>query len=561
MIPLLNIPLVEFSRRLFISGGVSLKGLLMLPLYYLQIIPAIPFAVLQQLIFGKSIRLTNLDKDPIFILGHYRTGTTLLQKLLASDKRFGTLTNYDSMFPSINLLMGKRGQKILQRIIQLLKIKNPFFHNSMVLLGEPAEEDDCLMNRASAYSAYWGLVFPRKWKEWLNGSAQISKNEYVEGWRMEYLRLIQYATYRNEGRQLVLKNPPGTERIGLLLSLFPNAKFIYLYRNPYHLYYSVKNMWHKAILRYYSLQKLTEEEQDELIFGHFNYLTSKYEEQKMRIPDGNLIEISYEELMQYPFATVRKIYTKFGLPAFEDTSEDLRAQLKVEREYKSFEYSYDADTLKKIKAHWGRFANKYQYTEPEMEGMPLQDSLTESGGSPKSMPAVIWLTGLSGSGKTTIAHELAGMFAHKQVHPVILDGDEIRAKLNLTAFDEESRKRHILYVGYLASVLEKEGRVVIVALISPYAETRDKVRQMCNRFVEVYVSTSLEVCMKRDTRGLYARAIKGEIPDFTGISAPYYPPLKPEVTIDNGKLSSRESAQMIFNLFQTKFPASPANNV
>ncbi len=161
-------------------------------------------------------------------------------------------------------------------------------------------------------------------------------------------------------------------------------------------------------------------------------------------------------------------------------------------------------------------------------------------------PAVIFLTGLSGSGKTTIAKALVEKYKKKGVTPVLLDGDEIRKVIHQTGFDEESRKKHNLNVGYMASLLESQGNVVIVSLISPYIDIRNEIRGMCKKFVEVHVSTDIKVCMERDPKGLYAKAIAGEIKEFTGISAPYYPPENPEVLIDTGVLNMATCTDKIF---------------
>ena len=161
-------------------------------------------------------------------------------------------------------------------------------------------------------------------------------------------------------------------------------------------------------------------------------------------------------------------------------------------------------------------------------------------------PAVIFLTGLSGSGKTTIARAVMQKLQKKGVTPVMLDGDEIRNVIKQTGFDEQSRKNHNLNVGYMASLLESQGNFVIVSLISPYDDTRNTIRGMCKNFKEVYVSTELKVCMERDTKGLYAKAVAGEIKEFTGISAPYYPPTNPEVIIDTANHSVTESVNKIF---------------
>jgi len=165
-------------------------------------------------------------------------------------------------------------------------------------------------------------------------------------------------------------------------------------------------------------------------------------------------------------------------------------------------------------------------------------------------PAVVFLTGLSGSGKTTIAGELIHRLKRKGVTPILLDGDEIRNAIRLTGFDEDSRKKHNLNVGYMASLLEKQGKIVIVSLISPYDDIRQQIRRMCGRFIEVYVATDLKTCMERDTKGLYAKAIQGEITDFTGISAPYFPPQNPELVLDTTVISPEESSIRIINFLR-----------
>jgi len=165
----------------------------------------------------------------------------------------------------------------------------------------------------------------------------------------------------------------------------------------------------------------------------------------------------------------------------------------------------------------------------------------------KAKPSVVFLTGLSGSGKTTIAIDLAMKLKKKGVVPVMLDGDEIRKAIELTGFDEYSRKKHNLNVGYMASLLEGQGNIVIVSLISPYDDIRNKIREMCRNFIEVYVSTDIEVCKQRDTKGLYEKAIKGEIKEFTGISAPYYAPQNPELELDTAVLSVKECTYKIYN--------------
>lgn len=166
-------------------------------------------------------------------------------------------------------------------------------------------------------------------------------------------------------------------------------------------------------------------------------------------------------------------------------------------------------------------------------------------------PAVIWLTGLSGAGKTTLAQALIPKLQALHLNVEHLDGDNIRQIFPHTGYDARSRDEHVRRVGYLASRLESHGTYVIVCLISPYRESRDFVRGLCQNFIEVYLDTPLEVCEARDSKGLYARARRGEIPHFTGISDPYEPPLQPELRLD-GTRSVEANLTAVMQLLKQK---------
>ena len=146
--------------------------------------------------------------------------------------------------------------------------------------------------------------------------------------------------------------------------------------------------------------------------------------------------------------------------------------------------------------------------------------------------AVIWLTGLSGSGKSTIAHALEERLLTNDIHTIVLDGDKIRKGLCADlGFSPEDRTENIRRIGEVAKLFHDACTVTIVAFISPYREDREKARSMLadGHFIEVFVDCPLVVCEKRDPKGLYKKARSGEIREFTGVSAPYEPPLKPEV--------------------------------
>ena len=165
----------------------------------------------------------------------------------------------------------------------------------------------------------------------------------------------------------------------------------------------------------------------------------------------------------------------------------------------------------------------------------------------------IWLTGLSGSGKSTIAVELEHALIENQHQAYILDGDNIRHGLNKNlGFSPEDRTENIRRIGEVAKLFTEANIITIAAFVSPYREDRDNVRMLLDHdgFIEIYIKCSLEVCEARDTKGLYKKARAGEVKDFTGISAPYEEPLYPELTIDSSKLSVEESTRAILNYLE-----------
>lgn len=166
-------------------------------------------------------------------------------------------------------------------------------------------------------------------------------------------------------------------------------------------------------------------------------------------------------------------------------------------------------------------------------------------GKREPKPSVIWFTGLSGSGKSTLATEVYNEMKTRGYKVEHLDGDLVRDIFPRTGFSKEERDRHIRRIGFLASMLEKNGISVVASFIAPYKESRDFVKNRCRNYKEVYLSTPLEVCEQRDPKGLYAKVRAGEIKNFTGIDDPYEIPENPFLNLDTSKYSIEESVYQV----------------
>ena len=167
---------------------------------------------------------------------------------------------------------------------------------------------------------------------------------------------------------------------------------------------------------------------------------------------------------------------------------------------------------------------------------------------------VLWFTGLSGSGKSTVASAVERELHQQGIKTFILDGDNVRAGLNSDLdFSAASREENIRRIAHVSALMKDAGLVVLSAFVSPYQKDRDFVRECANNdFSEIFISTPLEVCEQRDVKGLYAKARAGEISNFTGISAPFEEPTNPELDVPTHEMSIEEATAMVVDYINTK---------
>ena len=181
--------------------------------------------------------------------------------------------------------------------------------------------------------------------------------------------------------------------------------------------------------------------------------------------------------------------------------------------------------------------------------MPAGQAMPSNRGTSLDAP-VLWFTGLSGSGKSTIAVRVHEELVRRGVDVEYIDGDALREVFPNTGFTRAEREEHLRRTGYMASRLAAHGVTVVASFVSPYRESRDFIRKLCPSFAEIYVATPLEECERRDVKGLYARARRGELRNFTGIDDPYELPEHPELTLDTRTLSVEQSVARVLALYE-----------
>ena len=174
-------------------------------------------------------------------------------------------------------------------------------------------------------------------------------------------------------------------------------------------------------------------------------------------------------------------------------------------------------------------------------------------GRQEIQPVVLWFTGLSASGKSSISDWVTAELRRRGLRVEHLDGDTIRHIFPATGFTRPERDEHIKRIGYLASKLESHGVFVVASFVSPYREARAFVRSLCRHFVEIHVATPVEVCERRDTKGLYVKARRGELRHFTGVDDPYEPPLAPDLVLDMTHMDVGEAGGRVLGVLSRQF--------
>ncbi len=318
-----------------------------------------PLTFLQQLLFNKKVKTIDIsNQQPIFILGHWRSGTTHLHYLFHQDPKYGTLSNYQCFMVNLALL-SKSG---LKSILAPLMPKTRPQDNVVVDPDLPAEEEQplCTMTHRSGFHS-WTFPKNRSYFNTYNLFQNISSKE-KEGWQKDYHFLLQHITYYNNGKQLVLKNPHNTSRVKELLELYPKAKFVFIHRNPYDVFVSTRHLMYRMI-RAQFMQFMSHKEIDNMIFYYFEKTMKKYLSERDLIPKQNLIEVSFDDLEKDSAKEIEKIYTSLNLPGFDKAKENINTYLASVKNYKKNKFrDLKPLVLERINKEWGFAFDAWNYS-------------------------------------------------------------------------------------------------------------------------------------------------------------------------------------------------------
>jgi hypothetical protein len=320
-------------------------------------------AIYDSIVYSKRKKIPLAENPPVFVLGHWRSGTTHLHNLLCMHQRAGYVTTFQTVLP--NHLFGFN-KPLVWLMRKFMPATRPV-DNVELDPNFPQEEEFGLGNvMEMSYYNWW--YFPTDWDEIRNNYLSLNNipTKDLERWKQKYSRFIDRALRYQNRDWFISKNPPNTARIKHLLEMYPDARFIYIHRNPYEVFVSSQRFF-KAILGPLQLQSISDEDFNQQILKAYNALYDEYEAQKSMIPQHRLVEIGYAEFLKDELTSLRNI--------FKELEMDLPAQLDKQwadsmanKEHKSKVYKFDMATIKLVNSALGNRIERLRYQRLSPEG-------------------------------------------------------------------------------------------------------------------------------------------------------------------------------------------------
>lgn len=319
------------------------------------------FAPLQECKYRKKLANVPLPHDPIFILGHWRSGTTFVHNVFAQDSRFGYTTTYQTVFPHYMMSL----QWVLK---PLMKIFIPSHRptDKMELHPDlPQEEEFALQNTCPvSYYNFW--FFPQSMREYCDRFLTMKKAtpDEIADFKDKFMKIVKISMWNSrrnvKDAQYLSKNPPHTGKVKTLVEMFPNAKFIYLIRNPYTVFESSRSFFTQTISPL-QLNTISMEEMEQNILYGYKELYDAYQEQKKYIPDGNLFEVKFEEFENNALEIIERIYKELNIPGWEAARPAIAAYIAKKKGHKKNQYAYDQRTIDMVNEAWGYILDDWSY--------------------------------------------------------------------------------------------------------------------------------------------------------------------------------------------------------
>ena len=352
--PLMGSSVLNYIK-VILSNKVDIKFYLHVFLTFLVVLLISPFQLIDKIIFFFK-RNNQKKSDPIFIIGHWRSGTTLLHNLLSLNKNIGFINTYNSLF--INNIYTSFLFKTLMRIT--MPKERP--SDRIKLDVDLPQEDEFAVSNYVNISHYNFFFFPNDYKKFYSEAIRFNSNKSSK-WLNAYSKLLNRIYLYTNKSQLIIKNPSNTSRIKYLLKKYPNAKFIHIYRNPVYVYLSTYKFF-SELFPSVNLQKIDDKLLHDLIIYNYREMYKDYYDQKHIIPEENLIEIKFEDFKNDSLSYLKKIHKNFDLKLSNELLSEYIRYLDSQKSHKMNTYKIKKSILDEIKKEYRISFNKMKYDIP-----------------------------------------------------------------------------------------------------------------------------------------------------------------------------------------------------
>lgn len=332
-----------------------------MPQWLLKTIPFEPLRWIELATQSKKIERHTITHHPIFVLGFYRSGTTYMHEFLSQDDRRGYHSVFQMIFPEIMLSSERWLLPIMQGMSNLFNMQDPV-HRIPLSWRFLGEEDATMTTSLNPMGAQWGYFFPTKMMDYFNKYVLFENLSEVkkEAWVNSFIYLLKKISIANNGKQLVLKSPPQTARVKLLLSLFPQAKFIFIHRNPYEVFASNRRFW-KVADNIYTIGKTKNADIDSIILDTYYKTMDRYLLEKSAIPRGQLAEVAYADFIDKPLENMKRIYETLAIDDFDHCSAQMTSFASQQSVFTRLEHKLDSRDIERVSEKWGSFIKYWDY--------------------------------------------------------------------------------------------------------------------------------------------------------------------------------------------------------
>ena len=322
-----------------------------------------PFRTYEKLFINKKYSQATIEKDPIFIIGHWRSGTTHLHNILCQDPQMAYVTTFQSVFP--DTLFNKAGRFLFEGFARIL-IPGTRKGDNVTLGTTLPQEEEFALGDKTPVCFYYFWMFPRSLHKFYQQFIRLIQvdSKTIYAWKKDYKLLISKAIKNTGGTRFLSKNPPNTGRIEELLDMFPNARFIHIHRNPVEVYVSTQNFFDK-MLPHLQLQSIEPAALDAHIFELYKNLMQDYLKQRDLIPKGHLAELSFETLEADPKACIYNLYKDLGLDGYDTSATHFDHYLNKMKSYRKNKHQITATLMDKIQTEWGFAMKEWGYDLPK----------------------------------------------------------------------------------------------------------------------------------------------------------------------------------------------------